>query len=78
MLLSDEVLKEIKNTVWFGEEGDDIGFGFVGFGVTTLVISPMTPSWTKTRFIASAERIPDCGYQCKDKEGPRGNAKSGV
>lgn len=32
MLLSNEILKEIKSTEWFGEGVDDVGLGFVDFG----------------------------------------------
>lgn len=29
MLLSNEILKAIKSTVWFGEESDEVWLGFV-------------------------------------------------
>ena len=33
LLLSNETLKDIKSTEWFGEEGDDVDVGFLDLGV---------------------------------------------
>ena len=64
MLPPNRILKEIKNTVGFGEEGDNIGLGFIDLGVITLVTSTKALSWTEVKKIyrLSAENSRDCGY----------------